>query len=148
LAAPLQLPSGEVIRALEWLDESVAGLALVTLSACWSAKVAPLLGQEVFGMAVGLLGAGARSVLAGLWPLADQQTRPLMWRFYRHRLLHDLPTALALAQRETLAGPDSSPLFWAALAYFGDPLALPAPGLWWRWLARRRQRRHLERYPT
>jgi CHAT domain-containing protein len=142
------LPSGEVIRALEWLDEPVAGLALATLSACWFAEVARLLGQEVFGLVVELLGGGVRAVLAGLWPLADRETCSLMWRFYRHRLVNDLPTALALAQRETLAEPDASPLFWAALALFGDPLALPAPRPWWRWLARYRQRRHLERYAT
>ncbi len=148
LTARLLLPSGEPIYALEWLEEPVAGLALVTLSACRSAEVAPLRGQEVFGHVTGLLGGGVRSVLAGLWPLADQETRPFMWRFYRHRLLHDLPTALSLAQREALADADGSPLFWAAHVLFGDPAALPAPSFWWRWLARLRQRRHRRRFAT
>jgi CHAT domain-containing protein len=148
LAACLHLPSGEAITALEWLGEPVAGLPLVTLSACRSAEVSPLLGKEVFGLVTGLLGGGVRAVLAGLWPVGDREVPPLMWRFYRHRLVEELPTALALAQRETLADPDSSPLFWAAFALFGEATALPAPGPWWRWLARHRQRRHLHHFPA
>jgi tetratricopeptide (TPR) repeat protein len=147
LAACLHLPSGEPIHALEWLDEPVASLPLVTLSACRSAEVAPMLGQEVFGLVTGLLVGGVRAVLAGLWPVADLQALPLMTRFYRHRLTTDLAAALALAQREALAAPDSSPLFWAAFALYGDADALPAPGLVGRWLGRLRQRRHDRRFP-
>jgi tetratricopeptide (TPR) repeat protein len=148
LAAHIALPSGETLRALEWLNEPVDGLPLVTLSACRSAEVAPLLGREVFGLVTGLLGGGVRTVLAGLWPVADSETWPLMWRFYRHRLTADLATALALAQRESLAAPDASPLFWAAFALFGDPCALPAPSCLTRWLARRHQARHARRFPV
>jgi CHAT domain-containing protein len=147
LAACLRLPSGETIHALEWLEEPVAGLPLVTLSACRSAEVAPLQGQEVFGLVTGLLGGGARAVLAGMWPVADREVPPLMWRFYRHRLVEELPTALALAQREVLRDPAGSPLFWAAFALFGDPNALAAPGPLRRWLGRRRQHRHRRRFP-
>jgi RNA polymerase sigma factor (sigma-70 family) len=86
LAATLHLPSGEAIRALDWPGEPVAGMALVTLSACRSAEVASLPGNEVFGLVTGLLGAGVRAVLAGLWPVADEEARPFMWSFYRHRL--------------------------------------------------------------
>ena len=67
----------------------------MTPSACRSAEVASLIGREVFGLVTGLLGGGVRAVLAGLWPVADREVRPLMWRFYRHRLVHELPTALA-----------------------------------------------------
>jgi tetratricopeptide (TPR) repeat protein len=148
LAACIGLPSGETWRGLEWLEEAVGGLPLVTLSACRSAEVAPLVGREVFGLVTGLLGSGVRAVLAGLWPVADRETLPLMWRFYRHRLTCDLAEALALAQREALADPDSSPLFWAAFALFGDAEALAAPGRWWRWWARWRQRRHARRFPV
>jgi len=148
LTACLHLPSGETIRALEWLEEPVGGLPLVTLSACRSAEVAPLLGREVFGLVTGLLGGGVRAVLAGLWPVADEEVRPLMWRFYRHRLLHPLPTALALTQREALAAPDSSPLFWGAFALFGDAAALRPAGFGGRWMARYRYRRHLHHFPA
>jgi tetratricopeptide (TPR) repeat protein len=148
LAARLNLPSGEAVHALEWLEEPVAGLPLVTLSACRSAEVAPLVGREVFGLVTGLLGGGVRAVLAGLWTVADREVPPLMWRFYRHRLLHELPTALALAQRETLGAPGGSPLFWAVFALFGDGEAIPAPGILGRFLARRRLRQHLRCFPV
>jgi tetratricopeptide (TPR) repeat protein len=146
LSARVLLPSGESVHALEWLDEPVAGLPLVTLSACRSAEVGPLVGAEVFGLVGGLLGGGARAVLAGLWPVADEETRGLMWSFYRHRLTADLATALAEAQREALAAPGSSPFLWAAFALFGDPAALPAPRWPWRALRQARQRRHLLRF--
>src|SRR5262249_16131771 len=142
LAAYLALPSGERLRAVECLDEPVDGLPLATLSACRSAEVAPLFGREVFGLVSGLLGGGVRAVLAGLWPGADREVVPLMWRFYRERLTSDLATALAQVQRALLADPGSSPLFWAPFALYGDAAALPAPGRGWRWLARWRQRRH------
>jgi tetratricopeptide (TPR) repeat protein len=148
LAACLALPSGERMRAVEWLHEPVAGLPLVTLSACRSAEVAPLVGREVFGLVTGLFGGGVRAVLAGLWPVADREALPFMWRFYHSRLTADLAAALARTQREALAEPGASPLFWAAFALFGDANALPAPGWCWRWLARWRQRRHLRRFPV
>jgi CHAT domain-containing protein len=147
LAAFLALPSGEKLRALELLDEPVTGLPLVTLSACRSAEVAPLLGREVFGLVTGLLSGGVRAVLAGLWPVADREALPLMWSFYRHRLTLDPAAALARAQREELAKGGGSPLFWAAFALFGDAAALPAPRRWGRWLARWRQRRYTVRFP-
>jgi hypothetical protein len=110
--------------------------------------VAPLLGREVFGLVTGLLGSGVGAVLAGLWPVADRETLPLMWCFYRRRMTLDLAAALAAAQREALAAPDSSPLFWAAFALFGDAGALPAPGRWSRRLAAWRQHRHARRFPV
>src|SRR5262245_60586716 len=65
LAARLRLPSGEAIHALEWLEEPVRGVRLVTLSACRAAQVAPVAGGEVFGLVGGLLGSGARARVAG-----------------------------------------------------------------------------------
>jgi hypothetical protein len=148
LAARIGLPSTQALGALEWLEEPVRGLPLVTLSACRSAEVRALVGREVFGLVTGLLGGGVRAVLASLWPVADRETLPLMWHFYRARMTADLGTALAQAQRETRAPSDISPLFWAAFALFGDAEALPAPRGVWRWLARWRQRRHMRRFAT
>jgi tetratricopeptide (TPR) repeat protein len=147
LAACINLPSGETWHALDWLDEPLAGLQLATLSACRSAEVSPLVGREVFGLVTGLLTAGTRAVVAGLWPVADREAVEFMWRFYRHRLTEALPTALARAQRDAAAEGNGSPLFWATFALFGDPRALPAPGRWGRLLARWRQRRHARQFP-
>lgn len=147
LSASIGLPSGEIWRALEFFDEPIDGLPLVTLSACRSAEVGLLAGKEVFGPVTGLLAAGVRAVVAGLWPIADREALPFMWRFYRNLLLHDTCTALALAQREALAQHESSPLYWAAFVLFGDAGSLPGPGRWTRWLARRRRRRHERLFP-
>lgn len=144
LSACVGLPSGETWRGVEWLDEPLAGLPLVTLSACRSAEVGPLVGREVFGLVTGLLSAGVRSVIAGLWPIADREAVPLMWEVYRNRLTSSMPEALAAAQRAAL---HTSPLFWAAFALFGDPDPLPPPWGLFRWIARWRQRRHAIRYP-
>jgi tetratricopeptide (TPR) repeat protein len=148
LNAYLSLPSGERMRALEWLDQAAAGLPLVTLSACRSAEVAPLQGREVFGLVTAILGGGVRAVLAGLWPVADRETVAWMWRFYRARLTSDLAAALTRTQRESLTVEDSSPLFWAPFALFGDPAALTTPGWPWSWLARRRERWHQRCFPV
>jgi CHAT domain-containing protein len=147
LSAFIRLPSGETWRAPEWAEEPLDGLPLVTLCACGSAEPAALSGREAVSLVTGFLACGVRCVLAGLWPTIGQETRSLMWRFYRARMTASLPAALAQAQRETLRQPDSSPLFWAAFALFGDPEALPGPGPWFRWLARWRQARHARRFP-
>ena len=70
LDAAIELPSGERWRAAEWLDEPIDGLPVVTLSACRSAVVADLDGRGTFGLVAGVLGGGARAVLAdsGRWP--------------------------------------------------------------------------------
>jgi tetratricopeptide (TPR) repeat protein len=148
LAAAVLLPSGDKVHALEWLEEPVAGLPLVTLSACRGAEVGPLAGREVFGLVTGLLGGGVAAVLAGLWPIPDREVVPLMWCFYRHALTNDPAAALALAQRDWLARPEASPLFWAAFALHGDPDARPRPGPLGRWLAGLRCRWHARRFPS
>lgn len=126
-ASAVVLPCGERITALEWLGERVAGVGLVALSACRSAEVGPGFGRQTFGLTTGLLGAGVRSVLAGLWSLPDRETRSVVGAFYRHRRETDLAEALARAQREALAGPGASPFAWAGLSLYGDPNGLPEP---------------------
>jgi CHAT domain-containing protein len=146
--ARVELPSGERWYASEWPREPVRDLPLVTLSACRSGEVASLFGREVFGLVTGVLGGGARAVVAGLWSVPDRQAMPFMFAFYHHLMAHDPTTALALAQREALDDSQSHPLFWSVFAIFGDPRALPPPVAWMRWWARRRQTRYLQRCHT
>lgn len=148
LAAFLQLPSGEEWRTLDWLDESFADLPLVTLSACRSAEVGQLMGREVFGLVTGVLAAGVRAVVAGLWPVSDEEAVRFTWRFYRHRMTTNLATALARTQRDAMHDRQASPLFWGVFGLYGDAEALPAPGLWGRWWGRWRQARHARRFPA
>jgi hypothetical protein len=128
------LPGGEAWYAAEWVDEPIAGLPLATLSACRSAETSELFPNENFGLVAGFLAGGARAVVAGLWPLADEETAPLMERFYRHRLKLNLPEALAMTQREAI----NAGLFWAPLTLYGDATALRPYPAWaqslYRWL--------------
>ncbi|MBI2803368.1 MAG: CHAT domain-containing protein [Planctomycetes bacterium] len=146
LAAHLVLPSGEILLALECLDESLRDLPLVTLSGCRSGEVGSVLGGEVFGIVTGLLGGGVRAVLASLWPVADREATGLMWEFYRARMGADLAAALAHAQRSSLRRPESSPLFWAAFTLFGDPGPHSPPGWIGQLLTRWRQARHARKW--
>ena len=55
---------------------------LVTLSACRTGISGSLGGDEMAGLSMGLLSAGARSLLLGLWSVASRTTAALMDDFY------------------------------------------------------------------
>jgi CHAT domain-containing protein/Tfp pilus assembly protein PilF len=108
---------------------------LVVLSACDSALGRELSGEGLIGLTRAFQYAGARSVVASLWSVADQVTAELMARFHRH-YAEGLPKDEALRQaqiesirrpiRITTAGGQaleadaSAPFFWAAFQLFGD----------------------------
>lgn len=93
--------------------------ALVALSACETgvSRVAP--GDELVGLVRAFLTAGARSVLASAWPVADESTASLMRGFYR-LLQHGARPAAALrsVQRERARGGEH-PFHWAAFSLHG-----------------------------
>ncbi|MCY2991036.1 MAG: CHAT domain-containing protein [Planctomycetota bacterium] len=146
--AYVQLPSGESWHGVEWLNGDLLGMPLVALSACRTAQTSAVVGQEVFGLVSAALAGGAGNVLAGLWPVLDQDAVALMCRFYHHWLTQPASTALALAQREALADARSSPLAWAVFALFGDCRPCIGSRWWWRWWARFRQRRQESARPV
>jgi CHAT domain-containing protein/Tfp pilus assembly protein PilF len=108
---------------------------LVVLSACESGLGQELGTEGLIGLTRAFQYAGARSVVASLWSVADQTTAELMIRFYRH-LRDGLPKdeALRAAQIELIRGPievtdadgrkvridASAPYYWAAFQIFGD----------------------------
>lgn len=119
-----------------------AQVRLVLLSACDSAVgEAPRSGREFNGLAGLLRQAGAQSVMASLWPIADTSTASFMREFYRpwatatqqpahgarRQALHAAPTPtagwLTQAQRQWLArhpaGPYAHPYHWAAFVWWG-----------------------------
>jgi CHAT domain-containing protein len=108
---------------------------LVVLSACESGLGQELGTEGLIGLTRAFQYAGARSVVASLWSVADQSTSELMIRFYRH--LRDglsKDEALRAAQIELIRGPievtdadgrkvridASAPYYWAAFQIFGD----------------------------
>ena len=56
---------------------------LVVLSCCFSAR-GEIKAEGVVGIARAFLGAGARSVIASLWALSDEDTLEFMRHFYQH----------------------------------------------------------------
>lgn len=85
-----------------------AGVQLLTLSACnTGVGDVPGDGKEVEGFGVLAQRQGAKSVIASLWPVADESTSILMREFYRIRESGGGMTkagALAAAQIELLRG--------------------------------------------
>ncbi len=108
---------------------------LVVLSACETAFGPERDGEGLLSLSRAFQVAGARTVVASLWSVADESTAELMIRFYQH-LKDGKPKdeALRAAQLEFLAGPVtfvdskgkevtrdfSSPYYWAAFQVIGD----------------------------
>jgi len=114
----LQLADGPVFAAD--LRTRRVPVRLATLSACHSGGGATAPGEEFSGFVRSIMEMGARSVLAGLWPVADASTAFWMARFYGSWLAEgtSLSEAVRVAQAETRSR-WSSPYHWAAFALFG-----------------------------
>jgi tetratricopeptide (TPR) repeat protein len=113
---------------------------LVVLSACRTARGELVGGEGVQGLTAPLLQAGARSVVATGWRIADASAGRLVDALYRELALgNPVATALRAAKLEALrAGAPAGE--WAAFMVVGDPLTLvpvvmPAgTGIPWTWL--------------
>ena len=100
---------------------------LVVLSACQTGLGAGRLvdvppGDDWMGLVQAFQSAGARSVLATLWPVDDRATAGLMKRFYvALRAGASESGALAVAQRDVIAaGNTLAPFYWAGFVLNGD----------------------------
>jgi CHAT domain-containing protein len=91
---------------------------LVTLSSCESGLGRITDGGDVIGLTRGFLYAGATTVVASLWKVADDATLELMERFYANLARMDKREALRSAQIET-ARKFPHPFFWAAFYLTG-----------------------------
>lgn len=95
------------------LGHARLGADLVTLSACETgiSRIAP--GGELRGLVRACMLAGARNVLATLWPVQDEASARLMGDFYGGLLAGEVPAiALQAAQRTAAAG-GAHPWLWA-----------------------------------
>ena len=93
--------------------------AIVTLSACESARNQVLAGDELLGLARGFLGAGASTLVASLWLVQDETTARMMEDWYAR--LHD-GTGRATALREAqlaLKKRCPHPYYWAPFVLIG-----------------------------
>ncbi len=132
-----------VVTAEEIAAQNLDGVELVMLSACETGLGKSSAGEGLLGLQRAFQSAGARSVVASLWSVPDEETRALMEIFYtnlwqRHlspleslrqaqlAMLHG--TAKAGAERgfhrlDTQPRTSSrkrSPYYWAAFVLSGD----------------------------
>jgi CHAT domain-containing protein len=95
----------------------------VTLSAC-DTGTGKLLGQEgIASLERAFLLAGAKSVIASLWPADDTFTIALMKRMYGHLSAGaDKGAALRQAKLDLLKefGDQARPVYWAGFTLVGD----------------------------
>ncbi|HEY7026164.1 MAG TPA: CHAT domain-containing protein [Gemmatimonadales bacterium] len=95
---------------------------VVVLSACRTAGGWVVGGEGIQGLTAPLLQAGARSVLATLWPIEDRSRNDLIEPFYRG-LADGLPATEALQRAKLEAIRNGAPpSVWATFTLIGDPL--------------------------
>jgi hypothetical protein len=114
------LRDGEGYRTLSLHELRRAGLQrlqLVTLATCRSAESALLPGGERICLPTALLDAGARGVIAALWPVDDTASVEVMTALYRHLHSERPSVALARTQAELRDRPAQR---WAGLVFYGN----------------------------
>lgn len=95
---------------------------LVVLSGCTTALGKEIQGEGLIGLTGGLMYAGAKQVVAGLWNVNDDSTALLMTHFYQGMLSQRLSPAAALrsAQIKLWQSQDwQAPYYWAAFTLQG-----------------------------
>ena len=133
---PDKPPEETVLTAMEVAELKLNDVELVTLSACETGLGRVAGGEGVLGLQRAFQLAGARSVVASLWKVPDEETHQLMREFYRRIWSKDvISKAQALRQaqlwmlenwkpRGTLERPapqgPPSPYYWAAFVLSGD----------------------------
>jgi CHAT domain-containing protein len=134
LTIPANLGRGQdngLLQAWEIFEHVRVDADLVTLSACETALGKEMGGEGLLGLTQAFQYAGARSVLASLWGVADESTALLMKRFYGYlKAGKGKADALRLAQMDLIkakTGTEASarpsfshPFHWAAFQLIGD----------------------------
>ena len=98
---------------------------LVVLPACNLGGSNQSAFQGLMSMQSAVVLAGARGLVASLWPVSDAEAVPFMRRFYENLLVKKLPAAEALAETQRAARLDASgrprsPFLWAGWTFFGE----------------------------
>ena len=112
-----------VLQAWEIYSQLQLRAELVVLSACETGRGQTVRGEGLIGLTRALQYAGARSVLASRWKVADFSTARLMRAFHGH-LREGLAKdeALRRAMARVRQNPETAhPYFWAAFFLTGDP---------------------------
>jgi len=128
LTIPGEMKEGRdngILQAWEIFEHLRIDADLVVLSACETGLGKEMGGEGLVGLTRAFEYAGARSVLASLWGVADETTAELMKRFYSYvKAGQTKDAALRRAQLELIRGAvghqASHPFYWAAFQLNGD----------------------------
>jgi len=116
-----------ILTAQEVAAIDLQGVEWAVLSACHSRGSRILRGEGVFGLQRAFQLAGARRVVATLWPVGDEAARAWMRAFYEAILEKGLGTAaavrdadLTLLRDQRRRGEDPQPFYWGGFVASGD----------------------------
>jgi CHAT domain-containing protein len=116
-----------LLTAEEVTTLDLRGVDLVVLSACQTGVAGTVAREGRLGLTRAFHLAGARAVIASLWPVDDDATATWMERFYAARAAGVVSAgeAVGRASREMIAarraaGLDTHPFTWAAFTPSGD----------------------------
>ncbi len=137
LLAPEVGEEDGLVHPKEVADLTLGG-KLVVLSACQSASGKARLGEGVDSLARSFFHAGARTVVASLWRLRDDEAAAFFDVFYRHLAAGASIQGAITATRTQLRDSGARPSAWAGVVVLGDGGWTPVPGgrrppLWWWW---------------
>jgi len=129
--APEEDAQNGLLQAWEVIESMRLDAELVVLSACRTALGREMAGEGIVGLTRAFQFAGARAVLASLWPVADRSTAGLMEGFYKNLAAGlTADTALQDAQIELATHPVdigngemvdfTHPYYWAAFQLSGN----------------------------
>ena len=118
---PAEGQENGLLQAWEIFESVRLDADLVTLSACDTALGKEMGGEGLVGLTRAFQYAGARSVLASLWGVADHSTARFMKSFYGYlRAGQPKDEALRAAQIDQIRSGSPHPFFWAAFELSGD----------------------------
>src|SRR5262249_28287051 len=116
-----------VLTAEEGASLTLENTEWVVLSGCETAIGDVRAGEGVLGLRRAFEEAGARTLIASLWPVDDQDTREWMTALYRARFVDRRSTAESVRTAERVrlqarraAGQSTHPFYWAGFVAVGD----------------------------
>ncbi|MEM8904815.1 MAG: CHAT domain-containing protein [Actinomycetota bacterium] len=115
LLSGIELDDG--VLTVHDLEPSAPTPPVVVLSACELARSVVRPGDELLGLAAGLVALGTDTLVAAVVPVPDGSTRRLMESFHRHLSERSPAAALAAARADLLRGDGAAPDLVAAQAF-------------------------------
>jgi CHAT domain-containing protein len=112
---------GDGYLSLYDLNQMSLPAELVTLSGCSTGLNVVSAGDELLGLARGLLQAGAESTLLTLWDVQDQSTTDLMKSFYRNQAAGCCKTVALQRAILKVKSERPHPYYWAPFVLVGKP---------------------------